>query len=137
MNAQSFQKNAAIDVGYVYFNSNFFKIGGKYFFDKSFSSIGLSSNIGCLSKKTIVIPELTYTYYITDENRSTFDSYHFIFTQFSLSPKTVTPKVGWSFATFFEVAAGYGIQLDNSEYYVPKGLRVDVSVVIPLYLKIF
>ena len=136
MNAQSFQKNASIDVGYVYFDENFFKIGGKYFFDKSFSSIGLSSNISYLSKKIVVIPELSYTYYFSDENRSNFSSDHFVFTQISLSPKSITPKVGWSFATFFEVAAGYGIELNTSNYYNTKGLRLDVSVAIPLDLRI-
>ncbi len=135
-NAQSIKENGMIEVGYVHFNGNFFKIGGKYFFSNTFSSAGLSANVGYLKNKMLVIPELAFTRYLTKEKWKNFKNEHFVFTQLAISPKTITTKIGWSLATFLEVSAGYGIDLSTSDYYNTKGFRFDVCVAIALDLKI-
>lgn len=136
LKAQSFKENSMIELGYTHFNGNYFKIGAKYFFDDTFSSVGLSANLGYLKDKMVVIPEIAFTQYLTKESWKNFNSDHFIFAQVALSPKTLTPKIGWSFTSFLEISTGYGINLNTSNYYNTKGFRLDACVAIPLDLKI-
>lgn len=88
-----------------------------------------TANFTWIQNKYAVIPELAATYYS--------EMYYIgFFGRAELTPYTVSPKVGLSLFTFFEIDLGYGFPLaDKTDYRPIKGFTTSIRFNIPLNTK--
>jgi hypothetical protein len=126
--SQSINEKILIEGGYTYFNRNFADVGVKYLIDKKNLTIGTNILIGASDNKILAVPELSATQYFDAKN------FPFPFARVSISSKTITPQVGFSFL-IGELGVGYGLGFDKSTTYKNNGFRVQLNFNIPLKLK--
>lgn len=116
-------------ISYQYQNGSVLKTGLYYatkITSKNFLKIDATANSTWTQKKYALIPELALTYYS--------DIYYFgLFSRAELTPYTVSPKVGITFITVFELDFGYGISINEKTDYRPiKGFNISLRLNLPL-----
>ncbi|MEJ8590168.1 hypothetical protein JSO54_02835 [Riemerella anatipestifer] len=126
VNAQDIKENIAIEGGYTYFNRSFADVGVKFAFDKDIV-LGGNALVGASNGKLLVIPEINATKYFEFKK----NDLPFTFVRFNVSPKTVSPQVGFSYF-FIEFGVGYGFSFDKSIHYRTEGFRTQLNINIPL-----
>ncbi|MDY3339550.1 hypothetical protein PG279_10235 [Riemerella anatipestifer] len=127
VNAQDIKENIAIEGGYTYFNRSFADVGVKFAFNKKFIVLGGNALVGASNGKLLVIPEINVTKYFEFKK----NDLPFTFVRFNVSPKTVSPQVGFSYF-FIEFGVGYGFSFDKSIHYRTEGFRTQLNINIPL-----
>ncbi|QBQ40407.1 hypothetical protein E2P86_04265 [Sphingobacterium psychroaquaticum] len=96
-------------VGYQYQRGSFVKISGWGLFAPNLSQymkIDAGANFTWMGSGTTVIPELGFTYYLS--NRGIWP-----FIKAEATPYTLTPKVGISLLSFVDIGLGYGIDINQ------------------------
>lgn len=127
-NAQSIKENIVMEAGYTYFNRSFLNVGAKYRVDEKTLMIGANALVGLSNDKVLVIPEINVIKYFNAEK------FPFPYARLNLSPKTISPQLGFSYL-LVEVDAGYGFALDTSSNYPTKGFRAQIRFNFPLTKK--
>ncbi|AQY23257.1 hypothetical protein [Riemerella anatipestifer] len=127
VNAQDIKEKIAIEGGYTYFNRSFADVGVKFAFDRKFIVLGGNALVGASNGKLLVIPEINATKYFEFKK----NDLPFAFVRFNVSPKTVSPQVGFSYF-FIEFGVGYGFSFDKSIHYRTEGFRTQLNINIPL-----
>lgn len=132
LRAQNPQKMGWIwgpSIGWQYQSGNFLKASGWGLFapnDHQYMKINAGANFAWMQSKTTVIPELGFTYYLSN-------SLVFPFLQAEVTPYTLTPKVGISILSLVDLGIGYGFDMNIKEDFKPlKGLTGSVTLNIPL-----
>ncbi|PRD53709.1 hypothetical protein [Sphingobacterium gobiense] len=132
LKAQKVQKLGWIwgpSVGWQYQSGNFLKASGWGLFapnEHQYIKINAGANFTWMKSKTTVVPELGFTYYLS--NRLVFP-----FVQAEVTPYTLTPKVGISMLSIVDLGIGYGFDMKTKEDFKPlKGLTGSVTLNIPL-----
>ena len=125
---QDLKEKIFIEGGYTYFNRSFADVGVKYLIEKENLMIGANALIGASKGKLLLIPEISATKYINAEK------FPFPFLRLNVSPKTITPQLGYSFL-MGELGVGYGFAFDKSTNYKTDGFRLQFNFNIPLELQ--
>ena len=119
-------------VSYQYQKGSILKTG--IYYASSFNTdhiikLDATANFTWIQNKYALIPELAATYYS--------EMYYIgFFGRAELTPYTVSPKVGLSLFTFFEIDLGYGFPLaDKTDYRPIKGFTTSIRFNIPLNTK--
>ncbi|MBA5793199.1 hypothetical protein H1R17_08480 [Flavobacterium sp. xlx-214] len=128
-NAQDFLVGPTIS--YQSQAGNLLKVGGYYLQPMAGDSFGLkleaNAQFAYFRDAFRVIPEGSVTFY------PTFDNLILPFVEGELTPYTVTPKVGLTFATIMDIAVGYGFDTKIKEGLKPiKGFTFSLGFNIPL-----
>ncbi len=130
--AQNLQKLGWIwgpSVGWQYQSGNFLKASGWGLFapnDHQYIKMNVGANFTWMQDKTTVIPELGFTYYLSN-------SLVFPFVQAEVTPYTLTPKVGMSILSVLDLGVGYGFEMNAKKDFKPlKGWTGSVTLNIPL-----
>ncbi|MGJ1433831.1 hypothetical protein ACR79M_20220 [Sphingobacterium spiritivorum] len=115
-------------VGYQYQKGNFLKVSGWGLFapnDNQYMKIDAGANFTWMMDKTTVIPELGFTYYLSDKGV-------WPFLKGEITPYTVTPKVGVSLLSLIDIGVGYGFDMQTKDNFKPlKGFTTSISVNVP------
>jgi hypothetical protein len=119
-------------VSYQYQKGSIVKVGGYYateIISKHILKVDASANFTWTQGKYTVIPEVAVAYYS--------DMYYIgAFGRTEITPYTITPKVGLSLFTLFEVDLGYGLPIADKTGYRPiKGFTTSVRFNIPINSK--
>ncbi|PRD46520.1 hypothetical protein [Sphingobacterium haloxyli] len=132
LKAQKAQKLGWIwgpSVGWQYQSGNFLKASGWGLFapnERQYIKINAGANFTWMQSKTTVVPELGFTYYLSN-------SLILPFVQAEVTPYTLTPKVGISMLSILDLGIGYGFHMKTKEDFKPlKGLTGSVTLNIPL-----
>lgn len=116
-------------IGWQYQSGNFLKASGWGLFapnDHQCMKINAGANFTWMQSKTTVIPEVGFTYYLSN-------SLVLPFVQAEVTPYTLTPKVGISILSIVDLGIGYGLDMKTKEDFKPmKGLTGTVTLNIPL-----
>lgn len=116
-------------VGWQYQHGNFLKASGWGLFapnDDQYMKINAGANFTWMQGKTTVIPEIGFTYYMS--NRLLFP-----FIQAEVTPYTLTPKIGISILSVVDFGLGYGFDIKTKENFKPlKGITGSVTLNVPL-----
>ncbi|WP_240904821.1 hypothetical protein [Sphingobacterium sp. SGR-19] len=116
-------------VGWQYQSGNFLKVSGWGLFapnDHQYVKINAGADFTWMQNKTTVIPEVGFTYYLS--NRIVFP-----FVQAEVTPYTLTPKAGISILSILDLGVGYGFDINTKKDFKPiKGLTGSVTLNIPL-----
>ena len=116
-------------MGWQYQKGHFLKASGWGLFapnDRQYMKINAGANFTWMQKKTTVIPEVGFTYYLDN-------SIIFPFVQAELTPYTITPKVGLSALSIVDFGVGYGFDIATKEGFKPlRGITGTVTLNIPL-----
>jgi len=120
-------------LSYQFQNRSMFKAGLYYATSLNSSHIikvDATANLTWVENKFVVIPEVAGTYYS--------EMYYIgLFGRTELTPYTVTPKVGLSFATFVELDFGYGISIANKGNLHPiEGFTTSLRFNFPINTKL-
>ena len=111
VNAQDFLIGPT--VSYQSQAGNLLKVGGYYLQPLAGDSFGLkleaNAQFAYFREQFRVIPEGSFTFY------PTFNNLILPFVEGELTPYTVTPKIGLSFATIVELGIGYGFDTKVKE----------------------
>lgn len=125
-------------LSYQYLKGSTVKIGGYLLQDVGFNSaykIDLTGNLTWTQGKFAVIPEVAGSYYFGNSNAMNVG---LLFLRAEVTPYTVTPKVGFSLLTLFDVDFGYGLSIQHKKNYEPiEGFAASVRFNIPLNLGLF
>lgn len=121
-------------IGYQYQAGNWMKVSGWGLFspnETQFMKIDAGANFAWMQGKTVVVPEVGFTYYLND----------FIvlpFVKAELTPYTLTPKVGVSILSILDIGLGYGFDYQTKNNFKPiDGIAVSVGLNIPLNFHIY
>lgn len=116
-------------LGWQYQRGNFLKASGWGLFapnNHQYIKINAGANFTWMQSRTTVVPELGFTYYLSN-------SLVFPFLQAEITPYTFTPKAGVSVLSIVDLGIGYGFDIKNKEDFKPlKGLTGSVTLNIPL-----
>ncbi|TYR37224.1 hypothetical protein FXV77_04180 [Sphingobacterium phlebotomi] len=116
-------------LGWQYQSGNFLKASGWGLFapnDHQYMKINAGANFTWMQSKTTVIPEIGFTYYLSN-------NLVFPFVQAEVTPYTLTPKVGISILSIVDLGIGYGFDMQTKQDFKPlKGLTGSVTLNIPL-----
>ncbi|MGG5508260.1 MULTISPECIES: hypothetical protein [unclassified Myroides] len=120
-------------ISYQYQNRSMLKTGIYYATELNFNHIlkvDATANFTWMENNFMVIPELAATYYS--------EMYYIgLLGRTELTPYTLTPKVGLSFATFIELDVGYGFPLANKGEFGPiRGFTTSLRLNIPINTKL-
>lgn len=129
VNAQEFIVGPTIS--YQSQAGNLLKVGGYYIQPAFQNSVGFrldaNAQFAYFRDKFVVIPEGSLTFY------PTLDNLFIPFIEGELTPYTVTPKVGISFATILDFGFGYGFNIKTKQDLKPiKGFTFSLGINIPL-----
>lgn|SRR5690606_17184829 len=122
-------------VGWQYQSGNFLKVGGWGLFapnNYQYMKIHATANFTWMRSQTTVIPELGFTYYLSDR-------LIFPFVKAEVTPYTLTPKIGIGILSLIDLDLGYGFDMQTKTGFKPlKGISGGVTLNIPLnfYLKL-
>lgn len=120
-------------ISYQYQKGSILKTGAYYATELNAGHIlkvDATANFTWIQNQYTVIPELAVTYY-------TEMYYVGAFSRAELTPYTISPKVGLSLFTFFEVDLGYGFPIADKTGYRPiKGFTTSIRFNIPLNMKL-
>lgn len=116
-------------VSYQYQKGSILKTGVYYatdFRSTNILKLDATANLTWIQNKYAVIPELAVTYYS--------DMYYIgVFGRTELTPYTISPKVGFSFFTLFEIDFGYGFSISDKVNYKPiNGFTTSIRFNIPV-----
>ncbi|MDM1347626.1 hypothetical protein HX071_14995 [Myroides marinus] len=119
-------------VSYQYQKGSIVKVGGYYATEinnTNILKIDATANFTWTQGKYAVIPEVAVAYYS--------DMYYIgAFGRAEITPYTITPKVGLSLFTLFEVDLGYGLPIaDKTDYRPIKGFTTSIRFNIPINSK--
>jgi len=116
-------------IGYQYQSGNFLKLSGWGLFapnDHQYMKIDAGANLTWMMDRTTVIPELGFTYYLSDRGI-------WPFVKVEATPYTITPKVGISMMSLVDIGVGYGLDVNQkSGFKKIDGLTGSINVNIPL-----
>ena len=120
-------------LSYQYQNRSMFKTGAYFATElnhKHIVKIDATANFTWIEDNFIVIPEVAAAYYS--------EMYYIgLFGRAELTPYTLTPKIGLSFATFIELDLGYGLPLANKGDFNPiRGFTTSLRLNIPINFKL-
>lgn len=120
-------------LSYQFQNRSMFKAGLYYATSLNSSHIvkvDATANLTWVESKFVVIPEVAGTYYS--------EMYYIgLFGRAELTPYTVTPKIGLSFATFVELDFGYGISIaKKGNLHSIEGFTTSVRFNFPINTKL-
>lgn len=129
VNAQDFLIGPT--VSYQSQAGNLLKVGGYYLQPLAGDSFGLkleaNAQFAYFREQFRVIPEGSFTFY------PTFNNLILPFVEGELTPYTVTPKIGLSFATMIELGIGYGFDIETKQGLKPiKGFTFSLGLNFPL-----
>lgn len=116
-------------ISYQYQKGSILKTGVYYATEVTNTNIlklDATANFTFVQRKSTVIPELAVTYYS--------DMYYIgAFGRAELTPYTISPKVGVSLFTLFEIDLGYGFSIADKPKYKPlRGFTTSIRFNIPL-----
>ncbi|WP_437919493.1 hypothetical protein [Sphingobacterium sp. LRF_L2] len=116
-------------VGWQYQRGNFLKFSGWGLFapnDKQYMKIDAGANLSWMREQTTVIPELGFTYYLSDRLL-------FPFLKAEITPYTVTPKIGIGVFSIIDFGLGYGFAMQTKSNFKPlEGFTASINLNIPL-----
>lgn len=116
-------------IGWQYQSGNFLKAAGWGLFapnDHQYMKVEAGANFTWMRNQTTVIPEVGFTYYLSDK-------LVFPFLKAEVNPYTVTPKIGIGLLSIIDLGLGYGFAMQTKEGFKPlQGITGSVSLNIPL-----
>lgn len=117
-------------ISYQSQSGNMVKIGGYYiseFNSKNLFKIDVTANMANFRDQFVAIPEIGFTYYPVGS------VYLIPMLEAEFTPYTITPKVGISFLTFFDISLGYGVKIGEKSNLKPiKGFTFSTGFNIPI-----
>lgn len=115
--------------GWQYQNGNYLKLSGWALFapnQKQYMKIDAGANLARMQHKTVVIPELGFTYYLSN-------SILFPFVKAEVTPYTITPKLGLSILSIIDIGLGYGVEMKTKrDFKSIDGLTGSLTLNLPL-----
>lgn len=114
--------------GWQYQKGNFMKVSGWGLFapnNEHYIKVEAGTNLSWMQKRTTVIPELGITYYLGDR-------LIFPYLKAEVTPYTLTPKIGISVLSLFDIGVGYGFDVKSkSSIGVLNGITTSLNINIP------
>ena len=99
----------AVNVGYGYFKTNAFYLGGDMNFNDNkeviATNLGLAVFVATLDNKTVVLPEIHFN--------TTIPKIYFLMPNLSLTTKNVMPSLGLNLLNGIHIKAGYSKSFDK------------------------
>jgi len=141
--SQTYRKTASneiiygISLGYANQAGNFGKVGAfteVSFGDAFFLKADVNANLTGMQNQFNVIPELGFTLYYLETEMLLLGA----FVETEITPHTITPKIGLTAITFFDIGFGYGFEFNQKENFKSlKGFQFSVGLNIPLNFNIY
>lgn len=114
--------------GWQYQKGNFMKVSGWGLFapnNQHYIKVEAGVNSSWMKQKTTVIPELGVTYYLGDK-------LIYPYVKAEVTPYTLTPKLGFSVLSLFDIGLGYGFDIKSkSSIGTLNGLTASININIP------